>query len=168
MTCDICETSMRKRETTPAAPYFYTLAGLPHVQLTGITVFECAAGHGSSPVIPRIGELHRVITQAFVEKPGALTGPELRFLRKNAGFSAKKFAALLVVDPAHLSRVENGKQKALGPSTDRLARLIALAAAKGGEPVRDVLLREADASIKRKKQQAAMFKLEKNHWKAAA
>ena len=159
---------MRERRTTPAAGYHYTLAGLPNVQLSGITVFECAAGHGSVPVIPRIGELHRVIAQAFIEKPGPLTGAELRFLRKNAGFSAQKFAALLVIDPAHLSRVENGKQKALGPSTDRLARLIALAAVKGGDSVRDVLLREAIAHIERKKQRAAIFTLEKNRWKAAA
>jgi len=159
---------MRERKTTPSEGYHYTLAGLPHVRLSGITVYECAAGHGSVPVIPRIGELHRVIARTFIEKSAPLTGPELRFLRKNAGFSARKFAALLVIDPAHLSRVENGKQKALGPSTDRLARLVALAAMKGGDSVRDVLLREAAAHIERKKQRAAMFTLERNRWKAAA
>jgi transcriptional regulator with XRE-family HTH domain len=97
-----------------------------------------------------------------------LSGAELRFLRKNAGFSAQKFDALLVVDPAHLSRVENGKQKRLGASTDRLARLIVVAAARGGDRIRELLLKEAEAEIKRRKSAAAMFTLVKNHWKAAA
>ncbi len=168
MECESCSAAMKERQTTASAPYFYTLAGLPHVGLAGITVYECPQGHAVVPRVPRVGELHRVIAQTFIDKSGPLTGLELRFLRKNAGFSAQKFAALLVVDPAHLSRVENGKQRALGSSTDRLARLIALAAAKRGDRVREVLLREAEESIERKKQRAAMFKLERNHWKAAA
>src|SRR5712691_6300765 len=114
MNCDICNAPMKERRATSQAPYYYALAGLPHVGLVGITVYECP-GHSASPLIPRIGELHRVITEAFVHKPAPLTGVELRFLRKNAGLAAKKFAALLAVDPAHLSRVENGKQRALGP-----------------------------------------------------
>ncbi|MBI2158711.1 MAG: hypothetical protein HYU26_17700 [Candidatus Rokubacteria bacterium] len=80
------------------------------------------------------------------------------------------FAALLVVDPAHLSRVENGKQRALGPSTDRLARLIVTGFARGGEEVRKLLLAEAADRIERRKQTktVATFKHEKNRWKVAA
>ena len=172
MECELCNAPMTERQTTRDMPYFYTLAGLPHVGLVGITVVECQKGHAAVPRIPKIGELHRVIADAFVNKAELLTGAELRFLRKNAGFSAQKFAALLIVDPAYLSRVENGKQKGLGPSTDRLARLIVLAALKGGDKIREVLLSEANATIEQKKQKkraAAMFKLdEKNHWRKAA
>lgn len=169
MKCDICDAPMRERRATAKAPYYYVLGGLPHVGLVGITVYECP-GHSISPVIPRIGELHRVIAGTFVSKPGPLTGAELRFLRKNVGLSAQKFAALLVVDPAHLSRVENGKQRALGPSTDRLARLIVTGFARGGEEVRKLLLAEAADRIERRKQTktVATFKHEKNRWKVAA
>ncbi len=167
MHCDICETPMRERSATAEAPYYYTLAGLPHVALVGITVYHCSSCNLDVPVIPRPGELHRVIAEAFVRKTDPLRGAELRFLRKNAGFSAQKFAALLVVDPAHLSRVENGKQKALGPSTDRLARLIVTAASRRGD-LRELLLKEAAALVEKKKRATATFRLEKNRWKEAA
>ncbi len=167
MNCDICETPMRERRATAEALYYYTLAGLPHVGLAGITVYHCSTCNLDVPVIPRPGELHRVIAEAFVRKLGSLRGVELRFLRKNAGFSAQKFAALLAIDPAHLSRVENGKQKALGPSTDRLARAIVTAVSRGAN-VPELLLKEAAARVEEKKRATTTFKLEKNRWKAAA
>src|SRR5919108_1905434 len=136
MNCDVCKVPMKERRTTAQAPYLYALAGLPHVGLANITVYDCPSCKATVPVIPRVGELHRMITDMFIRKPEPLTGAELRFLRKNAGFSAQKFAALLVIDPSHLSRVENGKEKRLGPSTDRLARAIIVAAAAGGKDVR--------------------------------
>ena len=167
VTCEICSAPMTERRTTPSAPYKYTLAGLSHVGLVGIVVFECPHGHPSMPRIPRVGELHRVIAEAFVEKPQPLIGGELRFLRKNAGFSAQKFAALLRVDPAHLSRVENDKT-AMGSSMDRLARAVVVAA-KDGE-VREILLNEAADRLekKRRRQQLPLFRLERNRWKEAA
>lgn len=143
---------------------------LPRVGLVGILVYECPEGHGVVPQIPRVGELHRVIAEAFIKKPELLDGSELRFLRKNAGFSAQRFATLLAINPAHLSRVENGKQKALGPSTDRLARLYLEAELKGVLK-RDVRHRGADALIaakqQRRKDRSATFELDKkqNRWK---
>jgi putative transcriptional regulator len=164
--CEICSAPMTERQTTRARPFPYTLAGLPHVGLAGILVFKCPKGHPSVPRIPRVGELHRVIAEAFIDKPDPLTGAELRFLRKNAGFPAQKFAALLAVDPAHLSRVENGKQAALGSSTDRLARAIVVAASNG--EVREVLLNEAVERLRQKRRRIAVFKLERNRWREAA
>ena len=168
MTCEMCSAPMTERSTNRAAPYRYTLAGLPHVGLVGIVVFECPNGHPSVPRIPRVGELHRVIAETFIEKSDALIGSELRFLRKNAGFSAQKFAALLRVDPAHLSRVENGKT-AMGASMDHMARAIVLAA-KDGE-VRELLLNDAAERLAKKKgkpHQLPLFRLERNRWKEAA
>src|SRR2546426_612040 len=109
--CDVCEAAMVGRLTTPEAPYAYALGGLPRVGLAGITVYRCAACDLDAPVIPKPGELHRVITEFFVKKPGLLAGDELRFLRKHAGLPARTFAARLGIDPSHLSRVENGKHE---------------------------------------------------------
>jgi transcriptional regulator with XRE-family HTH domain len=158
---------MTERRPSLAAPYKYALAGLPHVGLVGIVVFECPSGHPSVPQIPRVGELHRVIAEAFIEKPRPLIGAELRFLRKHAGISGQKFAALLRVDPAHLSRVENDKT-AMGSSMDQLARAIVVAA-KDGE-VREILLNVAAERLAKKKRQLQLplFRLEHNRWKEAA
>jgi putative transcriptional regulator len=165
-TCDVCEVEMKERLATAQQPYIYTLVGLRGVALAGIRVFRCPRCKTESPLIPRIGELHRVIAQHLVRKSGLLTGEELRFLRKNAGFPAVKFAALLGVDPAHLSRVEHGKMN-LGTSTDKLARAVVTAAAEG-EDVRDVLLKFADETHQVGMKRKPLFKMEKNRWKAAA
>lgn len=166
MRCDECEVAMKGRETTTEAPYSYDIGGLPSVGLVGITIYTCPTCREESPLITKPAELHRVIAQALLRKPEPLSGEELRFLRKNAGFPAQKFAALLGIDPAHLSRVENGKVDALGPSTDRLARAVVMAAAKGGEDVRKMLLEHADT--KQDLRRRPLFKLEKNRWRHAA
>lgn len=163
--CETCEAPVTERRSTAEAPYAYTLGGLPHVGLVGVTLYECPSGHVATS-IPRIGELHRAIVALFIHKPEPLAGAELRFLRKSAGFPAQKFAALLGVDPAHLSRVENGKQKGLGASTDRLARAIVLAAAQAEAEVRKMLLEEAfPRPPARAQPRRPVFALEQNRWK---
>lgn len=167
MNCDVCRAPMKGRPATEQAPYLYTLGGLPHVGLAGIVVYECATCRASVPVIPKIGELHRVLAAAFVRKPTPLLGSELRFLRKHAGFSAQEFAALLAVDPSHLSRVENAKgSKSLGPSTERLARAI-VAAAAGAQDVRKMLLDRVASKLQQQKKRPATAVLDKNRWKLA-
>ena len=112
--------------------------------------------------------LHRSIAEMLVRKARALTGREIRFLRKNAGLPAKKFATLLQVSPEHLSRVENGHYKSLGRSTDQLVRVIASLTLLG-EPTRNSLLEvanlfESRTPLPRKR----VFRLSRNKWKAAA
>jgi transcriptional regulator with XRE-family HTH domain len=87
-----------------------------------------------------------------------------RFLRKNAGIAAKQFAALIGVDPAHLSRVENGKIESVSPGTDKLARAVA-AVASDGENLRRVVLAMAE---ERHSPQLSLFSLKKNHWEKLA
>lgn len=169
MRCDECQIAMEEREATVESPYAYGLSGLSNVFLAGITVHTCPRCGVESPVIQRIAELHQVIARVLAQKPASLRGDEIRFLRKHAGFPARKFAALLGVTPEHLSRVENGHTKSLGESADRLARAIATIA-KDGEEARDILLKIADEleSAHPKTERKPLFKLEKKHWKAAA
>lgn len=166
MKCQKCGVEMIERKATDDVPYQYKLSGLENVFLSGIMVRKCLKCGAESPIIPKIGELHKVMAETLVEKPERLSGAELRFLRKNAGFPAVKFAALLGVDPSTLSRVENGRQRPFGPAADRLARILAV-----GEPARDLLLQIADKVEAKKKSRTKrhpVFTLERNHWQAAA
>lgn len=127
MNCDVCKVRARSRRATLDRPYHYGASGLGNVWLVGITTLTCERCGVTVPVLPRAAELHRVIARGLVEKPGALTGDELRFLRRSTGRMAKDFAALVCIDPATLSRMEAGAQ-AIGPATDKLARAVAATA----------------------------------------
>lgn len=161
--CEICGGALAVRKTTAERPYRYEMSGLDNVLLAGIDVRECKKCGATTPIIPKIADLHRAIVKYLIFKKGPLTGKEIRFLRKNAGITANNFAALLGIDPAHLSRIENGKTDTLGPATDKLARAIA-GAAGDGDDVRKVLMELAT----RIETQTATFKLKQNHWDLAA
>lgn len=172
MKCESCGVEMAERRATDEAPYAYRESGLTDVFLIGIRVRQCPLCGEQSGIIPRIEELHNLIAETLIKKPTSLKGEEVRFLRKHAGFPAKDFAALLGVDAAHLSRVENN-HVTLGTQSDRLARALVLATNKGqgGEMARNVLL-DVARLLARKRQKAIQrrptFSLSKEGWKAAA
>jgi transcriptional regulator with XRE-family HTH domain len=157
ITCDQCETEMVVRQATAENPYVYALSGLKNVVLVGIPVRSCPKCRIEVPTIPRVGELHRVMADNLIKQDAPLTGDRLRFLRKNAGFAARKFAALLGIDPSHLSRVETKGAK-LGLPTERLARAVVMAEIRGGEEARRVLL---DLAKKNQKERAEERKTRK-------
>ena len=141
MTCETCGAVMKERSVTKERPYYYAIGGLPQFPLTtDVRVSECTKCRAESVEIQAPGRLHRKIARALLAKPVPLTSNELRFLRKNAGFSAQRFAEMIGVDPAHLSRIENGKRESLGITTERLARAIVAMAEDGEVPPDGVLL----------------------------
>ena len=168
--CDACGEAMVQRKATHASPYLYDESGLSNVHLVGIDVFTCPKCNEESAEIPAVGHLHEVIARQLVKKASPLKGEEIRFLRKHAGFPAKKFAALLDQTPENLSRVENGPRTKLGGAADRLARAVSIISTDL-ETGREVLLRVADQLEKKKGAVVPVcqlgFKLdEKNHcWK---
>jgi putative transcriptional regulator len=182
MICETCNRKMTRRRATVAHPYRYVLSGLPNVDLAGIVVWYCEPCGYELPEVPRVDELHRVIARILIGKRAALSGAEIRFLRKQVGFPANKFAALLGVSPEYLSRVETGKKKALGPVADRLARAIATVADDDtdSERAREILLQLADDSVgagKRERPRTVgkasvgrlpLFRLDRGGWKRAA
>jgi hypothetical protein len=91
--CDVCGSALESRRTNREAPYAYVIGGLPRVGLVGITVHRCARCDIDAPVIPKPGELHRLLAKLFLQKPGLLAGDELRFLRKHALGSRPRPAA---------------------------------------------------------------------------
>jgi DNA-binding transcriptional regulator YiaG len=140
MFCDKCEAAFESRHASKETPYLYDLAGGWH--LSGITVYRCPKCGTESPLIPKIEKLHALMADRIAAKPSELDGQEIRFLRKHAGCSAKRFANLMGVTPEYLSRVENGKpkHKKFGKAADRLARLLV----SETEPARQALMRIAD------------------------
>ncbi len=124
MRCHACGAEM----TCRLGEHHYTESGLDSVFLADVELWECLCGE-KAVGIPALPELHRVIGEALARKPALLTGPEIRFLRKNLGLASKDFADLLGVDKATVSRWENGKQVPDRP-TDRFIRLV-YAAHKG-------------------------------------
>lgn len=162
--CESCAGSITVRKTTKDRPYHYTISGLDNVFLVGIDVEECEACKIQEPIIPKLPELHQIIAKELLRKEELLAGNEIRFLRKNAGIPAKRFAALIQQSPEHLSRVENGKTENLGPTADKLARAV-ISAANESEDVRKLLLEIADGHINAKQ---TVYSLEEDHWKLAA
>ena len=161
--CGLCGEVMVTKKTTMAEPYRYQMSGLDNVFLAGIDVRQCGKCGARVPVIPKIEQLHEAIAKYLVFKKEMLSGKEIRFLRKNAGLAANQFAALLGLDPSHLSRVENGKTGNLGAATDKLARAVTIAASDGGD-VRGVLLDIADRFMGKK----AVFAVKKDRWEKLA
>lgn len=118
---------------------------LPGVLVRDVEVETCPTC-GEGYTLPRIAELHRLLALALASKRGRLTGPEVRFIRGVLGLRGKELARRMGVTPVTVSRWENGKEP-LGPTTERLLRLMAAAGTDprgfdlavldrvGGEPV---------------------------------
>ena len=128
MNCPTCGKPARKAK----GGYRFRESGLGNVFLEGIEIYKCACGE-EIVRIPRMAALLDKIGEALVNKPGPLTGPEIRYLRKNAQLSSQAFAGYLQQAPETLSRWENAKRTP-GRDTDLLVRLT-YAALKGyGNP----------------------------------
>ncbi len=121
----------------------YTIGGLSHVELHGVEVTTCPGCGKEELAIPRIGQMHRVLAEAFVTQRRMLAPVEIRFLRKHIGLSAADFAQRMGVARETVSRWENGA-KPMGATADRLLRLLVVT----HEPTEcyavDDLLRELD------------------------
>lgn len=119
MLCINCHTEMKCAIKT----HHYKESGLDNIYLEGIEVCSCEKCGEEEIGIPCIPELHRVIAESLIIQKQPLSGHEVRFLRKNAGMSAKRFAAIIAVDSSTLSRWENENQT-ISTANDRLIRMI--------------------------------------------
>lgn len=99
----------------------YPESGLDNVELVDVPVWVCRNGH-QEVEIPEAEQLHGLLVNELIRKPAALSGPEIRFLRKELGMSGRAFAKQLGMTPEHLSRLETG-QRAVSPTTSLLVRL---------------------------------------------
>ena len=102
-------------------PYHFVDCGLPNVYLVGIRYFHCECGEQLAD-IPAMKQLLNLIARDLVERTSALSGAEIRFLRKRLGQRASDFSKQLGLEPETLSRIENEHLPA-SERTDKLIRL---------------------------------------------
>ena len=112
-----------ERVATLELPYHFIESGLPNVYLIGITYTVCKLCNRQLADTPAIKKLMRVIARAVVESDAALTGLEIRFLRKRLGKKSTEFGSILGVGLKTLSRWENGHNPP-DLSADKLIRIL--------------------------------------------
>lgn len=106
--------------------YRYDESGLPNVVLQGVEVRRCAACGHEELSIPHVTKVHRAIASGLVSSPYRLTGAQFRFLRKHLELSGEQLAGYLHTDKTKISKWER-EEDPIGPSTDRLMRLLVAA-----------------------------------------
>jgi DNA-binding transcriptional regulator YiaG len=106
---------------TRTNPFHFEDCGLPNIYLAGIRYFKYASGR-VTPEIPAVKQLMQLIARILISKRIALTGNEIRFLRKRLGERQNAFARSVGIEPETLSRAENGHQ-ILSESNDKVIRL---------------------------------------------
>lgn len=75
--------------------------------------------------IPGSDELAAAVALALCFMPTRFIGSEVRFIRRVLGMSGQELAAAVEMDPATLSRWENGKQE-VGSWADKAVRMAAV------------------------------------------
>jgi DNA-binding transcriptional regulator YiaG len=105
---DAQEAELVVRRATAEEPYHFVGSGLGNVYLVGVEYRVDAQTGEQSAVIPSLPSLMEAIGKVLVEKHTALTGDELRFLRKRLRYASKMFAKLVGVSEEQYSRLENG------------------------------------------------------------
>jgi putative transcriptional regulator len=124
-----CDRQTRQEfRATMEEPYHFVDCGLPNVFLVGIRYFRCECSRELVD-IPAIKQLMNLIGRDLVEKDSALSGAEIRFLRKRLGAKAGDFARQIGLEPETLSRIENDPLPA-SERTDKLVRLYYAVASK--------------------------------------
>lgn len=120
MKCDECDGRLTIER---GAVRRYDIGGLPHVELHGIEVSRCTSCGKEEIAIPRISQLHHVLSERFVKQQRMLAPSEIRFLRKHVGLSSADLAKTMGVTRETVSRWESGANP-MGAVADRLLRLI--------------------------------------------
>jgi DNA-binding transcriptional regulator YiaG len=162
-------TSTTRQEflATHDKPYHFVGSGLPNIYLVGVRHFKCECGE-KYVEIPALKQLMSLIARHTVLKDQALTGTEIKFLRKRLGQKAADFAISVKLQPETLSRVENEKQE-VGAKTDFFIRIYFALSSK--DPVLLDALKEAldkVLSMRRtkapKKPPKTVAKIEHDEW----
>ena len=101
----------------------YKESGLSRVTLVGIPVNRCESCGETELVIPQIQKLHALIARSLMLKPTRLMPEEIRFLRKQLGFSQPDLAGICGVTAETVCRWEAGKIEMSLPA-ERLLRVL--------------------------------------------
>lgn len=117
--------------------YHYTESGLQNVWLTnGYKMHRTEYGRGVA--IQDVEKLHHAIGKALACQP-RLTGAELRFLRKEMGFSQSALAEFIGTSEQNVSLWE--RRGRIPKVSDRLVKLLYLEKINGNVKVQELIQR---------------------------
>lgn len=124
-------------------PLHYTQCGLDNIYLVSGYV-QRQVGDETYVAVKDVDDLHDSIALCLMRKK-ALTGKEIRFLRKNLELTQRELSEFLQVSDQTIARYEKDKTPMDGP-VDGLFRLLVLGKLAGAIDVREELekLREED------------------------
>lgn len=144
----------------------YDSSGLPNVWLkNGYESRETP--YGRSVAIHNVEGLHRAIGLALVNLKPALSGDEVRFLRKELDMSQAQLARFLGVGESSVRGWENARQD-ITPPAERMLRLIYREHVAGDGTVRELVERLSE--LNREAYLVERLELEETQdgWKPAA
>lgn len=110
-----------EHHATHEKPFHFVDSGLSNIYLVGIRYYTYPDGR-IVPEIPAIKQLMQLIARDLIQHNAALTGDEVRFLRKRLGQKQVDFARAIGIEAETLSRCENGHQK-LSETNDKFIRM---------------------------------------------
>ena len=105
MRCTECGHEMERMEGT----HRYKESGLSNVVLMNIPIWKCPNCKESEIEIPCMDALHKVLAFMVLLQPTGLLVEEIRFLRKNLGYSQEELAEKLGVSRPTVARWETNK-----------------------------------------------------------
>ncbi|MBU2755190.1 transcriptional regulator [Acidithiobacillus sp. CV18-2] len=148
--------------------FHYESIGLPNIWLAnGYDTVETP--YGKAVAIHDLNGLHQAIIDHLVHSLNPLTGPELRFLRKELGLSQKTLGDYLGRDAQSVALWEKRATSTRSMlMADRLLRLLAIEHSKGTAPVKDLLDYLRDADSKPEYTDRRIFEWQGQHWIDAA
>lgn len=97
-----------RNEAILEKPFRYTLSGLPDVYLLNGVEFSEDTGYGTTYKIAHLRELHEAIALALALRPNPMRGDQLRFIRKQLGYSQGELASRLHVSDQTVANYEKG------------------------------------------------------------
>lgn len=124
----------------------YTSVNLDNIVLMNIEVEVCAACKTETPLLRNVKKLHDAIGVAIALQKVHLSGADIRYLRRSAGFQVGEWITRLNVAEGTYSKWENG-HRSITPQADRLARINYLNALKQKDPENVRLARYLDAVL---------------------
>jgi len=145
--------------------YHYIESGLKNIWLrNGYVEHDTPYGKGVS--VEDVTGLHEAIALQLAKKPGKLTGPEIRFLRKEMEMSQTSLASFIGVSAQSLALWEKSKGRITVPA-ERLLRLIVKGHYNGNVTIRRAIevLNSLDVE---KHESKLVFQETDKKWKSAA
>src|SRR5438067_7838468 len=100
----------RQEMTVTRGNHKYTESGLDNVTLQNVEIRECPSCGEREVVTPNVEALHIAIAREIARRPTAISGAEVRFLRKTLGLSTRDFAFAMGVGVPAVYRWEQGKK----------------------------------------------------------